>query len=518
MTRRGPSPAPVTVLKTRDEPEDGAGHRGLATAARRGARVGTLSSLAQQVLSVVATAILARILTPTEFGVAAAANSAAILVTTFTQLGFGQRLIVKRELSRSMISTTYWFALGVGISAGGLLALLALPLAHFVGVPEAASLVILLGPVVALKVTGSVPRALMLRDLRFKSVYGVDLSWTFVYCATEIVLASRGFGARAIPLGLLAGAVVYFVLYSLVSRVLPTLAFSWAELRADLPMQATVQGNAFAITAVKNADYWLVGQILGPASLGVYYVSYVLPSILRQRLTWVTSQVLMPVYAKLRGDRDRLASGYLRSLRLHVTVGGATMVGVAVVADPLIRLSFGSAWAGAVSPLRILAIAAAIDFISAATFPLFLGSGTPGRNLTTQLVRLASLVTLSPLVLLMPSLTTMAWVVLGSALCGAVVTQVLAARLLSHPVRRQLQAIATPVMASAGMAVAGLGLTRAGLDRLPAFAEIVCIGTGSIVGFLIAYLIAGGARARGELHELWRLVDSRSDRRRVPTQ
>lgn len=482
---------------------------GLGSAARGGARLGTVSSLGQQVMSVAATAALARLLTPSEFGVAAAANVATLLITMFTQVGLGQRLITARVVSRTLLGTTYWSAVAVGLAAGTGLALLATPLAHLVGVPEAAPLLLLLAPMVVLKVTGAVPRALLVRNLRFRSVYGIDFCWTTIYCATEVILASQGFGARSIPLGLLAGAVASFTLNSISSRLVPPLTFSWAEARAGFRLQAQLQGTSLASTVVKNVDYILVGHLLGPAALGIYYVAYVLPSILRQRLTWVTSEVLMPIYAKMRDDRARLSEAYLRSLRFHSLVGGASMVTVALLADPMVRAFFGGRWDGAVAPMRVLAIAAALDFISTATFSLFLGDGRPSHNLTTQVCRLLCLAALSPLLLISSSLVTVAWLVLGSSAVAALVTQILAARLLQRAVRDLLVVIAPCVTATVVMAATGIALARTGLERLPPIAEMTSLALISGLAFVAAFLVLGGHDGRAALRELARFAVGR---------
>lgn len=82
--------------------------------------------------------------------------------------------------------------------------------------------------------------------------------------------------------------------------------FVWSSIRSDLRFNGGFFATSTASFVSKNVDYWAVSFTLGAAELGTYYVAFVLPNILRQRMTWLASDILFPVMARARHDHDRL--------------------------------------------------------------------------------------------------------------------------------------------------------------------------------------------------------------------
>ncbi len=95
---------------------------------------------------------------------------------------------------------------------------------------------------------------------------------------------------------------------------------------------------------VRNTDYVVVGHLLGAAALGAYYVAYVLPQILRLRVTWAAGAVMFPVLARSQSDPRRTQQVYDHTHLLLAWVGFPAMVGLAVLAEPVVRVFFGPQW------------------------------------------------------------------------------------------------------------------------------------------------------------------------------
>ena len=130
----------------------------------------------------------------------------------------------------------------------------------------------------------------------------------------------------------------------------------------------------------KNLDYWLVGGLLGAQALGTYYIAYTLPSIVRLRFSSVVRSVLFPVFSRLRGDRDKSQRIYVAAMGLQGAVGIPTMLGLAVVAEPVVHVFFGAQWADAVNPMRWIALAAALDLLSTVLPQAAMAFGLMYRN------------------------------------------------------------------------------------------------------------------------------------------
>lgn len=365
---------------------------GLRKAAQRGARAGLLVSFASQALSLLVTMALARLLTPNDFGLVAAATIVVGATVLLTQFGLNTVLVQRERIDRTVSSTIFWSSLLLGAAAAGTAAALARPLAGLVGLPTAAPLIVALTPVVLLRLLAGVPRALLQRQLLLARVYLVEGSALLVTAVTQVSLAVAGFGAWSMIGGQAAGAAVLLPALLVAARWRPSRCFSLGVLRSDARFSGGMLTTTLFAYLGKNVDYWVVAHVLGARALGIYYMAYVLPTILRQRVTWIGKDVLVPVFARLRGDVERTRRAYLETLRLHALVGLPTMVGLALTADDVIAVFFGSQWADAAAPLSILALAALFEFLKQPATTVFVAHGKPGRVAVVEAVRLCVMV------------------------------------------------------------------------------------------------------------------------------
>src|SRR4029450_4146754 len=124
------------------------------------------------------------------------------------------------------------------------------------------------------------------------------------------------------------------------------------------------------------------------AALGAYYVAYVLPQILRLRFTWAAGAVMYPMLVRSQSDQERTREVYYRTHLLLAWIGFPAMVGLAVVAEPVVRVFFGPQWTGAVAPLRWLALVALLEFITFGPGMVVTARGEVRPLLHTNVVRM----------------------------------------------------------------------------------------------------------------------------------
>ena len=464
-------------------------------AARSGARLGLLSGTIQQLLSVGATLVLVRLLSPRDIGLAAVAAIVVGFATLITSAGFGQILVKRPSIDDRVTSTIFWVASGLGVLVSGIIAALSVPLANLAGQPAAAPLVFILAPTALCGLMASVPRGLLQRRLQFGRMYIADLSAMIVYIVVQIALALAGAGAVSIVLGQLSSSLVILALTSLFSQWRPRLVFDATVARSEARFSGGTLANTTVTYTVKNADNWVVSRTSSAAMLGVYYVAYVLPNILRQRLTWMATDVLLPVFARFVADPVRSRRAYRDALGIHAFVGFPAMTGIAVLASRIVAVFFGEKWAAAAGPLRLLAIAALVEFVTQAATTVFIAHGVPGRNAVIKLWSLAVL--LVGLALFGRSgLDAVAGCVVAASTTAAVVSQVLIRRLLHFGARDLINALWVATVATMVMAVVLEVLDRL-LGTWPdaaALAMLVPIGGAAYIG--AARLIAPAASQR----------------------
>src|SRR5690606_6962252 len=135
---------------------------------------------------------------------------------------------------------------------------------------------------------------------------------------------------------------------------------SFRQVKEDVGLVSNMGLSSLLTYLGKNADYWAVSGAMGAAPLGIYYIAYVVPNIVRLRLSDVFRQVMPPVLARMPTDTERITS-WVRAANVTLALSLPALVGIAAVADPLTRVFFGYQWVHAVGPMRLITIAGVVD-------------------------------------------------------------------------------------------------------------------------------------------------------------
>lgn len=429
----------------------------LGDRARRGVLSGGLAQGLQQVLSVGATLVLTRILAPEDFGIVAAANSLLALSALVLAMGIGAAVVARPQLTADWTATMFWFA----ATAGGLVSCMfvfAAPLlARLFGLPDAGPYLAALAPTILLGLTASVPLALLRRRLAFARYWSVHSIAMVVYVTVQVVLAVRGWGAWAVIAGQIALSVTTFLGALIASRYVPVLSFTPRFVREELRFGGAMLGNSALTYGAKNADYWVVGNLLGASTLGAYYLAYVLPDIFVQRVTKIVDTVLVPVFARSAGDAARTRRVYIESVRLQAGIGVPAMVGLAVLAVPVVELCFGDRWSDVAKPMRWIAVAGALTLSATIPAQVSLGHKLVRPIIRSQVARMSALVpALLVAAVVWRTAEAVAIAFLISAVIWFVSQQILVAGPLGLPFRlvaKDLLAIGTATVAMAGVLV-----------------------------------------------------------------
>ena len=357
--------------------------------AAQGGRWGIFSAMCEQAGSMIATVVLARLLDPEAFGVVAAATILLNLLHIFGNVGFGASLVKRKNIDEPIASTTFWAATGIGAALTTILIIFAPLLARAIGQPDVTPYVRALAPLLLITMVSNVSEAQLLRALRFPWVYTADIANIVVYVGLTLALAWAGTGAWSMVIGRVVGELVASTVRLLAARWRPRFVFHWGTIREDLRFNGGFFGMQVLAFLTKNVDYWVVSSSLGAVALGVYYVAFVLPSILRQRMTWLAGEILFPIMARARDDLDRLKSLYEDSVEFLNFVALPILAGVALTAKQVILIAFGSKWTDAIGPTRWLTVAALFELSTQGAGTLFMSVGKPGIMNRVIGVRLA---------------------------------------------------------------------------------------------------------------------------------
>jgi len=309
--------------------------------------------------SLLAGIVLARLLTPREFGMFAVAMVAFLGLTSFNELGVSLAIVRWPGDVARIAPTVTTLAIGASalLFAGCFVG--APWFASALGAPAATGVVRLMGVAVLIDGITAVPASLLQRTFRQDRRTIADLANLAVGGLVSIALAAYGFGAWSLAWGRIAGNSTSAVLLILLSpaRTLP--GFDAKEARELLAFGLPLAGASLLVFAVLNTDYIIVGGLLGPVALGFYLLAFNVSSWPVNIFSTPVRNVSLAGFSRLLGDQAALQSSFCRSLGWLMAVTLPVCVLLAVLATPLVRLIYGAKWVPAAAALTFLAILAA---------------------------------------------------------------------------------------------------------------------------------------------------------------
>lgn len=455
------------------------------SAAVSGGRWSVGGALTSQIVGVASTAVLARLLAPSDFGLVAGARTVTALLALFAGGALSSSIIQRRSVNREETTALFWAMLGMGAVVGGIGVFSAPWLAGVFGIDNISPLLAAVAATFPLVTTEGLFQATLVREFRFGSVTLVDVGAQTLKVAIAIGLAATtSLGAWTIIIGQIVSQVLRTCAKALLSPFRPTMTFRWQSLRPHVTFNMGVLGSRVVTYAAKNADYWYLGRMSATKTLGAYYIAYSVPSLIRRRVTATSSSVMFPVLARMQSDKKSLARAYLDLIELSAFVAWPATVGLALVARPFVQVIYGIAWLPAAAPLAILSLAAAVDSFSYAGLAL-LAVGRSALALLVSLFRFTAIIV--SLAVVYPS-DDVQWIAIA-VFAGSVVALVsgilIVAGTISIRIADFLQAGSTAAIPTTFMAVSVLILQ--GLLDLPPHLALL----GSIAVGIASYLFAG---------------------------
>lgn len=316
-----------------------------------------LSSGVSGLLQLPLLAVLARLVSPADFGLVTASLAVLAFGTLFAQAGLDTALVQRRDLGEAHVRAAYGASLTLSATTASLVFLTAPSLARLVGLPDAAPLIRTLSVVLVIEGLTLGP-ALLLRDLRFRAIAVLDLvGFVFGYGAVAVALALRGWGAGALIAGRLGQAVVS-TLGHWIAR--PHTLRPWLARRPLGELLRVGGGELLARllgTFGTQADSLVVGRWLGASALGFYGRAYRLMELPTTLFTQAIRKVLFPVMATMQDDRDRLGRTYLTGVGVLTAVTLPVCLVLALVAEEVVLTLLGPDWRRLVPVFRILVLA-----------------------------------------------------------------------------------------------------------------------------------------------------------------
>lgn len=371
----------------------------------------TFGKGAYGILQLIVLAILARLVTPADFGVVSAALIVIALSSIVSQLGMGPALVQRPTLEPRHIDTAFAASVLFDLALGAVIWLGAPLAAGFFGITAVQPVLRALAWVFPLQGLATVSESLMKRELRFRELANLDvISYGIGYGIVGVTMALLGFGVWALVVAQIAH-----------NTIKTTILLWWQRPRIRIPERRAFSelmyfGAGFTVAKIANqiaaqGDYIIVGRFLGPTALGYYGRAYHLMSAPANGFATILDAVLFPVMAKVQKEADRLAAAYRRATALVALVFLPSSLAMILLAPEVVAVLLGPKWTPVIAPFQVLAAGMMFRSSSKIADALVRATGSVYRRAWRQIVY-AMLVVGGAWIAQRWGITAVAWAVL----------------------------------------------------------------------------------------------------------
>lgn len=486
----------------------------LTRAVLSGVRWKATARIVAEVTRIAVVLVLARHLTPADYGVAGMALVVTFFGLMLTDPALGAALVQRPTIDERDRSTVFWMAAGlgalltiVGIALSGIVA-------DFFGEGQVKDLFVVTSLCFVVISLSVVHRALLTRQMAYRSLEIREMISVVSGGAVAIGVALAGFGPWAI--------VSNFVVYSLMSTILVWLLVAWRP-QAAFSVESARNLSGFSVRIFsatmlswgdQNLDNALVGRFVGAPALGAYSVAYMAMLLPVSMLGRPLHQALSPAFSRIQGDKDRLERAWLRSKRLSVAVVSPGLLALIVVAPDFVHVLFGEQWDDAIVPLQLLCVGGIADSVATLNWSVLQARGEAATLLRLTLVSAG--VTWGAFI------GGLHWGIVGVAASYAVAkwllvvpTTWMTTRGVSFDFGATLRAGTEMLPAAIGSAGVGLAVRQLLLDtEIPEFLRLAVVGTIILVVYVALVLVVAPSVVR----DVSQVVRRRADDSSLPSQ
>ena len=330
----------------------------------RTARGGAVMVGAQAVRFVItmgSTMVLARLLTPEDYGLVGMVVVVTGFVAFFKHMGLSVATIQREEISPEQVSTLFWINVGVSFALTCATAALAPAVAWFYGRPQLVWVTLAFAAGFTFSGLGVQHEALLKRQMRFAALATIEITSMLAGIAVAVMAARAGAGYWALVYNQLVFGVLYAAGVWLACGWRPGPPVRYAGVRPMLSFGGAITGYGVLNYFARNLDNLLIGRFWGAAQLGLYARAYQLLLLPLDQTTVPLDGVAVPALCRLTDSPERYRKAYLRILE---KVAMLTMPGVALMiatSDWLVRLVLGPQWEESGRIFALLGVAGLLE-------------------------------------------------------------------------------------------------------------------------------------------------------------
>ncbi len=341
----------------------------------------------RQGLQFVVSVILARLLTPSDFGVVAVVAFFTSLSGIFIQGGFATALIQRENSTDEEQSAVFWFGTVLSVAVAVTLFLAKNKIATFYGQPLLAPLMVVAGIQIVVSALGSVHSALLARGLRFDLTMISGIVASVISGIVGLTLAFAGFGIWALVSQAAVSALVGTASLWVLLPWRPNIRFRLAVLKPLLGFGSWLSLSGVLEIVYTQGSALLVGKLYGVRDLGFYNRALSTQQLPAMTLYSVIGRITLPLFAARVADADAVRRGLRMAIGLVMLVNAPAMIGLALLAEPIVMTLFGEKWREVAPILSILSLSGLLYPLHALNLQALLAHGGSARFFRIEVVK-----------------------------------------------------------------------------------------------------------------------------------
>ncbi len=307
-------------------------------------------------VAVVKIAILARILSPSQFGVYGIALLVLGFLEVLTETGINIFLIQETDDTKGYLDSAWVVSIIRGILVSTIILLSIPAVLFFFHTPQVRPLLYLVAAVAFVRGFINPMEVSFQKNLQFMNEFMFQGFLFFIDAATAVTVGYLTKSEASMLIGMLAAAVIEVILSFVIFKDRPRLAFDKAKFLKVINRGKWITGAGVFSYAFQNIDNLVVGKFLGTASLGFYQQAYSISTLPVSEIGQIFNKVTFPVYVRIGGDRRRLKAAFFKTLGVISLLVAVFGIAILIFSKPMILLFLGSKWLTIEPLLRILAI------------------------------------------------------------------------------------------------------------------------------------------------------------------
>lgn len=426
--------------------------------------------------------ILARLLAPEDFGIVALTTVFITVANTIVETSFSSSVVQKEGITDKEISSIFFANLVLSVLVYAVLFFIAPAVAAFYGLPILTAIIRVQSLRVLFSAFYTIQLALMRRNMQFKKIFFCYLFGAIVHIVAGIVMAYNGFGVWSITLSSLANYLVAGGLAILLSKWRPLLHFSWALVKPVISYGSKVLVTRLVQQLFLNLRSLVIGKVYDSTVLGFFNKGFQFPATAMTVVDGSLTPVAFSALSRMQTEKERLLTSLRAFMRMVMFVTTPLMIGMVLLAKPLVLVLLTDKWLGCVPFLQAVCLSELGIPMNQKTTALE-SLGKSGLSLLLHSIGTAVSVLLLFLTMSYPPI-----VMVLSGVVSAVILQIanaiVAKKTLDYAYRDQLKDFLEPFLPTLVMAAAVIGSMRLISDP---FAELAL---GFAVGVLVYFLAA----------------------------